>query len=48
MDWLADNWVPVAAIAYAAVSEIVGISPLKSNSVVQIILWIAGRIVGKK
>ncbi len=47
MEWLQNNWLTIAIILYAAFSEIVGMSPLKSNSVVQLIMSIFARIVGK-
>lgn len=47
MEWLQDNYFTVAVIAYAALSEIIGISPLKDNSVVQVILSILGKIFKK-
>ena len=48
MEWLQDNWFTAAVILYAAVSEIIGISPLKDNSVVQIIMSVMGKVFKKK
>lgn len=48
MEWLSDNWLPIAAIVYAALSEVIGMSPLKDNSVVQVIMSILGRLLPKK
>lgn len=48
MEWLTDNWFTVAVVAYAAISEIVGMSPLKSNSIVQLIMSLLGKILVKK
>lgn len=45
MEWLQTNWLPVTAILYAALSEIIGMSPLKSNSVVQVLLAIMKKII---
>ena len=46
--WLADNWLLMGAILYAALSEIIGISPLKSNSLVQLILSVLGKIFDRR
>jgi hypothetical protein len=46
--WFADNWPTIGAVLFAALSEIIGMSPLKSNSVVQFILEILGKAFAKK
>jgi hypothetical protein len=49
MEWLADNWQIVAAIVFAARSEIIGINPKwKENSVIGVFLWIGKRLFQKK
>ena len=48
MEWITQNWLVIAAIVYAAASEIIGMSPLKNNSVVEIVLSIAGKLLGVK
>jgi hypothetical protein len=47
MEWLQANWLIVAAILYAALSEIIGISPLKQNSVIQLVMAILSKLIGK-
>jgi len=47
MDWLQANWFTIAVIVYAALSEVIGISPLKDNSVVQVVMSILGRVLKK-
>ena len=37
------DWFTIAVIVFAAASEIIGMSPLKSNSVIQLILHILGK-----
>jgi hypothetical protein len=46
--WLADNWFAVAAILFGALSEVIGLSPLKSNSIVQLILGLLGKAFVRK
>lgn len=46
--FIIDNWLIVSTIVYAAVSEIIGISPLKSNSVVQLVMQVIGSLLKKK
>lgn len=41
------QWFIVGSIIFAAASEIIGMSKLKSNSVVQIVLAILGRVFKK-
>ncbi len=48
MEWLQENWFTVAVVVYAAVSEIIGMSPLKSNSIVQLVMGLLGKILVKK
>lgn len=36
MDWILDNKEAIWAIVFFAASEVIGLSPLKSNSVVQL------------
>lgn len=49
MDWLQENWITIAAILYAAASEVIGLNPAwQSNSVVQVVMGIVGKLVGKK
>lgn len=49
MEWLTENWITVAAIVYAALSEIIGMNPnWKNNSVIQIVLGILGKVFIKK
>lgn len=48
MEWVQENWLVIAAIVWAALSEIIGMSPLKDNSVVQLIVSIVGKILPKK
>jgi hypothetical protein len=49
MEWLAQNWLIVAAIVYAAASEIIGANPAwKSNTVLGVVMGILGKILGKK
>jgi hypothetical protein len=38
MDWIVENKEAIWAIVFFAASEIIGISPLRSNSVVQLAL----------
>lgn len=45
MDWLTTHWFDVALILYAAASEIIGISPLKNNSIVQLVMAIFGKLL---
>lgn len=42
------QWFAIGSIVFAAASEIIGMSSLKSNSVVQIVLAILGRVFGKR
>jgi len=48
IQFITDNWLTIAAVLYAATSDIIGISPLKSNSVVQLILTALGTFLKKK
>jgi len=48
VQFITDNWVVIAAVLYGAASDIIGISPLKSNSVVQLILNALGSFLKKK
>jgi hypothetical protein len=48
MEWATNNWFVLAVVIYGAASEIIGISPLKDNSVIQVIMSILGKIFGKK
>ncbi len=43
--WLSANWIPLASAAYVLVNEIVALSPLKSNSVVQLILAVLKSVI---
>lgn len=38
MEFLAENWVAIAGVVFFAASEIIGMSKLKDNSVVQMIM----------
>lgn len=40
------DYLAIAAIAYAAASEIIGISPLKDHSVIQLVLRVLGVLLG--
>lgn len=42
------EWFTVGAVIFGAVSEIIGMSKLKSNSVVQVAMAILGRVFGKR
>jgi hypothetical protein len=42
-----DNMV-IAAVIFAAISEIIGMTPLKSNSVVQLAINVLGMLFGRK
>ena len=44
MEWIQENWFTAAVVLYAAFSEIIGMSPLKDNSIVQLVMSILGRI----
>jgi hypothetical protein len=49
MDWLQANWIPVAAVVFAAASEIIGMNPAwKSNSVIQLVLAVIGKFLPVK
>lgn len=48
-EFIRTNWITIALSVYACASEIIGINPAwKSNSVVQVIMNVIGRILGKK
>ena len=46
--WASANWGTIVAVLIAALSEIIGMSPLKSNSLVQLILSILGKVFVRK
>lgn len=46
--WVQNNWFTVAVVLFGAASEVIGMSPLKDNSVVQLLLRILGGIFKKK
>lgn len=48
MEWLQANWFAVAVVVYAALSEIIGMSPLKSNSIVQLLMAVLNKVLVKK
>lgn len=48
--WIAENWQGMALvffIVYSIASEVIGISPLRENSVVQVIIRILARLCGR-
>ena len=45
MDWIANHWMLLLAVAYAAASEIIGMSRLKANSVVQAGMQLVGKVI---
>ena len=47
MDFLANNWQAIGAVLLFAASEIIGMSPWKTNSVVQVILSVLIKLFGK-
>lgn len=48
MEFLQNHWIEIALVVYGAASEIIGISPLKSNSVVQLVLQLLGNFLKSK
>jgi hypothetical protein len=47
INWLTTNWLMVAVILYAVASEAIGMLPIQSNSVVQLVLRVLGRVSGR-
>jgi hypothetical protein len=47
MKWILNNWIFVSVVTYAIASEVIGMLPIKSNSVVQLVVRVIGRIGGR-
>jgi hypothetical protein len=47
MDFLTNNWQAIGAVILFAASEIIGMSPWKTNSVVQVVIAVLGKIFRK-
>jgi hypothetical protein len=49
MEWLQENWLLVASILFAAISEIISLNPKwKSNGIIQLIMSLFSKILTKK
>jgi hypothetical protein len=48
MDISSETWWLIAVAAYAFASEVIGLLPTKDNTVVQLVMTILGKILGKK
>jgi len=49
-EWISTNWSGIALVffvLYSVASEVIGISSLKENAVIQVIVRIFGRLCGR-